>query len=195
MDELHAIDHIYIHNFAVFSVRLNSQRYEILEAQDCTDPTASLDLQWKVSLFLHSTYHYWSLKMQAIHIGSYPGQRAVYLIPVINIGPWEMCILSTLIFEILQSSTESCPSLCMIIRYGGGPWPPTKLIGAQYVIVPRLGGFHTLCEFPWGSRSHHGRLESVVITCTHLCRKHSDSHLWRQCFLLGGERPSNGRWS
>ena len=88
MDELHAVDHIYIHNFAVFSVRLiNSQRYEILEAQDCTDPTTSLDLQWKVSLFLHSTYHYWSLKMQAIHIGSYPGQRAVYLMPVINIGP------------------------------------------------------------------------------------------------------------
>ena len=51
MDELHAIDHIYIHNFAVFSVRLNSQRYEILEAQDCTDPIAPLDLQWKVSLF------------------------------------------------------------------------------------------------------------------------------------------------
>ena len=44
-----------------------------------TDPTASLDLQCKVSLFLHSTYHYWSLKMQAIHIGSYPGQRAVNL--------------------------------------------------------------------------------------------------------------------
>ena len=51
MDELHAFDHIYVHNFALFSVRLNSQRYEILEAQDCTDPTASLDLQWKVSLF------------------------------------------------------------------------------------------------------------------------------------------------
>ena len=79
MDELHAVDHIYIHNFAFFSVRLNSQRYEILEAQDCTDPTASLDLQWKGSLFLHSTYHYWSLKMQAIHIGSYRGQCAVYL--------------------------------------------------------------------------------------------------------------------
>ena len=126
MDELHAVDHIYIDNFAVFSVRLNSQRYEILEVQDCTDPTASLDLQWKVSLFLHCTYHYWSLKMQAIHIGSYPGQRAVYLMPVINIGPWERCILSTLIFEILQSSTESCPSLCMIIHYGGGPWPPTN---------------------------------------------------------------------
>ena len=126
MDKLHVVDHIYIHNFAVFSVRLNSQKYEILEAHDCIDPTASLDLQWKVSLFLHSTYHYWSLKMQAIHIGSYPGQRAVNLMPVINIGPWEMCILSTLIFEILQSSTESCPSLCMVIRYGGGPWPPTK---------------------------------------------------------------------
>ena len=111
MDELHAVDHIYIHNFAVFSEMLNSQRYEILEAQVCTDPTASLDLQWKVSLFLHSTYHYyhWSLKMQAIHIGSYPGQRVVYLMPVINIGPWEMCILLTLIFEILQSSTKSCP--------------------------------------------------------------------------------------
>ena len=49
MDELHAADHIYIHNYVVFSVRLNSQRYEILEAQDCTDPTAPLDLQWKVS--------------------------------------------------------------------------------------------------------------------------------------------------
>ena len=87
MVELYAVDHIYIYNFAVFSVRLNSQRYEIPEAQDCTDPAASLDLQWKVSLFLHSTYHYWSLKMQAIHIGSYPGHRAVYLMPVINIGP------------------------------------------------------------------------------------------------------------
>ena len=97
-----------------------------------------------MSLFLHSTYHYWSLKMQAIRIGSYPGQRAVYLMPVINIGPWEMCILSTLICEILQSSTESCPSLCMIIHYGGGPWPPTKINQSQYVIVPRLGGFHTL---------------------------------------------------
>ena len=175
-------------------MRLNSQSYEILEAQDCTDPTASLDLQWKVSLFLHSAYHYWSLKMQAIHIGSYPGQRVVYLMPVINIGPWEMCILSTLIFEILQSSTKSCPSLCMIIHYGGGPWPPTKKIRVQYVIVPRLGGFHTLCEFHWGSRSHHGRLVSLVITCTHSCWKHSDSHLWRQGFLLGGERPSTGRW-
>ena len=100
---------------------------EILEAQDCIDPTASLDLQWKVSLFLHSTYHYWSLKMQAIHIGSYPDLRAVYLMSMINIGPWEMCILSTLIFEILQSSTEPCPSLCMIIHYGGGPWPPSKI--------------------------------------------------------------------
>ena len=87
MDELYAVHHIYIHNFVVVSVRLNSQRYEILEAQDCTDPTASLDLQWKVSLFLHSTYHYWSLKMQAIHIGSYLGQHAVYLMPMINIGP------------------------------------------------------------------------------------------------------------
>ena len=58
---------------------------------------------------------------------SYPGLRAVYLMPMINIGPWEMCILSTLIFEILQSSTESCPSLCMIIHYGGGPWPPTQI--------------------------------------------------------------------
>ena len=87
MDELHAVDHIYIHILAVLSVRLISQRYEIPEAQDCTDPTASLDLQWKVSLFLHPTYHYWSLKMQAIHIGSYPGQRAVYLMSVINIGP------------------------------------------------------------------------------------------------------------
>ena len=65
--------------------------------------------------------------MQAIHIGSYPGQRAVYLMPVINIGPWEMCILLTLIFEILQSSTESCPLLCMIIHYGAGPWPPAKI--------------------------------------------------------------------
>ena len=127
MDELHAVGHIYIHNFAVLSLMLNSQRYEILEAHDCTDPTAPLDLQWKVSLFLHSTFHYWSLKMQAIHIGSYPGQCDVYLMPVINIGPWEMCILSTLIFEILQSSTESCPSLCTIIHYGGGPWPPTKI--------------------------------------------------------------------
>ena len=90
MDELHEVDHIYIHNFLVFSVRLNSRRYEILEAQDSTDTAAPLDLQWKVSLFLHSTYHYWALKMQAIHIGSYPGQRAVYLMPVINIGPWEM---------------------------------------------------------------------------------------------------------
>ena len=87
MDELHAVDHIYIHNFAVLSLMLNSQRYEILEAQECTDPTAPLDLQWKVSLFLHSTYHYWSLKMQAIHIGSYPGQCAVYFMPMINIGP------------------------------------------------------------------------------------------------------------
>ena len=127
MDELHAVDPIFVHNFAVFSVRLNSPRNEILEAQDCTDPTASLDLQWKVSLFLHSTYHYWFLKMQAIHIRSYPGQHAVYLMPMINIGPWEMCILSTLIFEILQSATESSPSLCMIIHYGGGPWPPTKI--------------------------------------------------------------------
>ena len=127
MDELHAIDHIYIHNFAALTVRLNSQRYEILEAQDCTDPTASLDLQWKVSLFLHSIYHYWSLKMQAIHNGSYPGQHAVYLMPLINIGPWEMCILWTLIFEILQSSPESCPLLCMIIHYSGGRWPPTKI--------------------------------------------------------------------
>ena len=189
MDELHAVDHIYIHNFAVFSVRLISQRYEILEAQDCSDPTAPLDLQWKVSLFLHSTYHYWSLQMQATHIGSYPGQRAVYLMPVINISPWEMCILSTLIFEILQSSTESCPSLCMIFHYGGGPWPPTKINQSPVCHC----GFHTLCEFPWGSRSHHGRLESLVITCTHLCWKHSDSHLWRQSFLLGGERPSTGR--
>ena len=44
MDELHAVDHIYIHNFAVFSVRLYSQRYETLEVQHCTDPTAPLDL-------------------------------------------------------------------------------------------------------------------------------------------------------
>ena len=126
MDELHAVDHIYIHNFAVFSVRLNSQRYEILEAQDCTEPTASLDLQWKVSLFLHSTY-YWSRQMQAIHTESYPGQFTVYLMPVINIGPREICIFSTLICEILPNSTESCPSLCMVIHYGGGPWPPTKI--------------------------------------------------------------------
>ena len=90
MDELHAADHSYIPNFAVFSVRLNSQRYDILEAQDCTDPTASLDLQWKVFLFLHSTYHYWSLKTQAIQIGSYPSQRAVYLMPMINIDPYWM---------------------------------------------------------------------------------------------------------
>ena len=194
MDELHAVDHIYIHNFAVFSVRLNSQRYEILEAQDCTDPTASLDLQWKVSLFLHSTYHYWSLKMPAIHIGSYPGQCAVYLMPVINIGALEKCAFcqhwSLRYCKARQNHVHRYVWLFIMVE---GHDHQQKLIGAQYVIVPRLGGYHTLCEFPWGIRSHHGRLESLVITCTHLWWKHSDSHLWRQGFLLGGERPSTGR--
>ena len=57
-----------------------------------------------------------------------------------------------------------------------------------------LVDFIPFYEFPWDSRSHHGRLESLVITCTHLCWNYSDSHLWRQGFLLGGERPSTGRW-
>ena len=116
MDELHAADHIYIHNFAVFSVRLNSEIWN----------TRSPRLHWPHSI-TRSSDHYWSLKMQAIHIRSYPGQRAVYLMPVINIGPWEMCILSTLIFEILQSSTESCPS----VRLQNLPWYKTGLVSRQ----------------------------------------------------------------
>ena len=65
--------------------------------------------------------------MQAVHIGSHPGQCDVYHMPVINICSREMCILSTLIFEILPSCTVPRPSLCMIFHYGGGPWPPTKI--------------------------------------------------------------------
>ena len=50
-------------------------------------------------------------------------------------------------------------------------------------IVIRLGGFSHHYKFTWGSGSHHGRLESLVITCTQLCWKHSDPNLRRQCFL------------
>ena len=44
------------------------------EVQDCIDPTAS-DLKWKVSF----PHHSWSLKKQAVHRDSHPGQCDVYL--------------------------------------------------------------------------------------------------------------------
>ena len=55
-------------------VRLTETRNT--EVQYCIDPTAS-DLEWKVSFPLHS----WSLKKQAVHRGSHPGQCAVYFMP------------------------------------------------------------------------------------------------------------------
>ena len=60
--------------YIICGVRLTETRNT--EVQYCIDLTAS-DLEWKV-LFPH---HSWSLKKQAVHRGSHPGQCAVYLMP------------------------------------------------------------------------------------------------------------------
>ena len=119
----------------------------------------------------------------------YPGQRAVYLMPVINIGPWEMCILSKLIFEILQSSTKSCPSLCMIIRNGGGPWPPTtRQIWGIWKLRPAYSpetsnlGQNRWCFVPydleiWWMTMENNR--ASLLCCFKLCATFH-SHRWIQ---------------
>ena len=98
---------------------------------------------------------------------------------MIDIDPWE-----TLISVILPSTAVPCSSLCIIILYGGSLLSSSSRINQSQATCMAL--WWDLVDFTplWiYLRSHHGRLESLVVTCTYLCWKHSDPHLRRQYFL------------
>ena len=137
-------------------VRLTETRNT--EVQDCIDPTAS-DLEWKVSF----SHHSWSLKKHALHRGSHPGQCVVYLLPWYTLTlekPWSLryCwalqyhvhlyVWSSFMVEVHYHHQEQT-------RDKQSTWHCAK---AWWVSHPY--------KFTWGSGSHHGRLESLVITCT-----------------------------
>ena len=106
------------------------------EIQDCIYPTAS-DLEWQVSF----PHHSWSLKKQAVHRGSHPGQCAVYLMP------WNTLTLEKRCF----CDTAEHYSTMFIFIYDHPLWWKSIIIiknkpetSNLHGIVLRLGGFHTL---------------------------------------------------
>ena len=163
MDELQAVDPIYICHCAAFSVGLDSQRHEILDVQCYPDTRATIDILWKVSLLFRSPHHPWSAKMQAVHMASRPGQCSVNLMPVVDIEHWETSgIVSTLICwycQVLQYHVH---------LYFWSPFWQMAMITIQnnpesnmHGIMLRLGWISHPCKLSWGS----DRFMSLVITC------------------------------
>ena len=89
----------------------------------------------------------------------------------------------TLIFAILPNTAVPCSSICMIILYGGSPLSSSRINQSHTTCMALCQDLVDFTPLWIYLRSHHGRLESLGITCTYLCWKHSDPHLRRQCFL------------
>ena len=119
--------------YIICGVRLTETRNT--EVQYCIDLTAS-DLEWKVSF----PHHSWSLKKQAVHRGSHPGQCAVYVCHDIH-WPWRKTDLC---------DTAEHYSTMFIFMYDHPLWWKSIIIKNKpetrnlHGIVLRLGGFHTL---------------------------------------------------
>ena len=59
--------------------------YKYLEDMDIDDPTALLDVLWKISLPLRTPRPAWTGMMQMVHQGEHPGQSSVHFLPMIDI--------------------------------------------------------------------------------------------------------------
>ena len=132
--------------------------YKELQAMEVTDPTASVDLLWDVSLSLQSSRPAWSGMMQSVHRGSYPGKSTVLFLPMIDMDPSNMtCVYSTLSYVSEQAGKYG---ITPILTFDQPLWfKATMIVEAEpdtsplKSIVLRLGGLHVEMSF-LGSIGH-----------------------------------------
>ena len=164
-DELQIIDNIYICNFITFSVGLDSQRHEIPKSK------IALTLQHHiVSGKCHShvipglskSKHYTAIHIQASVLSILCHDRH---------WPWR---------NTDRCDTAKHCSTMFIFMYDYPLWWKSIIIIKNKPESSNLHGIVLRLSYPY--TSHHGRLESLVITGTYLCWKHIDPHLKRQWF-------------
>lgn len=117
------------------------------------DPTANLDLLWKLSQpLLKSPRPAWSGMMQVTCNGPYPGKSSVFFLPMIDMDASDMtCIYSTLHFIAEQAERYNYTP---IVTFDQPLWWKAQMITSNEApgsklksIVLRLGGLHVEMSF------------------------------------------------
>ena len=156
--DLASVGQIPIQFHKIESTGMTAIMYEKLCTMKAQDPTANLDMLWKISILFGSSRPSWSGMMQFVQKGDHPGKSSIMFLPMIDMNPSDStCIYSTLKFIADHARRHSAKPVVTFDQ----PlwWKALTIVDAEPLdselknIVLRLGGFHLEMSF-LGSIGH-----------------------------------------
>lgn len=134
-------------------------KYKDLVLIRAEDPTANLDILWKMSLLFGTTRPAWTGMMQSFHQGSHQGKSSVMFLPMIDMNPSDVtCVSSTLHFVSEHAKRHNIVN--PIITFDQPLWwKAFNIVQTEpansdlHKVIVRLGAFHAEMSF-LGSIGH-----------------------------------------